>query len=234
MMGSFACRPEHSVMILKRSPLADIENIAELLARLGDISPERVRFFPFPGTATERDLLKQEKGFELVDGTLVEKPVGYYESRLAVVLAHFIELFLERHDLGLTNGEEAPFRVRRRTVRKPDVSFVSWDKIPNRQLPPGGIAAFVPDLAVEILSRSNTKAEMLRKREEYFRAGTKLVWEIQPMRQTAKVYTSPRRFTRVEPNGVLDGGDVLPGFRLPLRDLFAGARVSPSPRRRRS
>jgi Uma2 family endonuclease len=74
---------------------------------------------------------------------------------------------------------------------------------------------------------------MLRKREEYFRAGTILVWEIHPTRRTASVYTSPRQFTRIPEGGVLDGGDVLPGFQLSLSELFASVRVLPAPRQRR-
>lgn len=220
-------------MILKTSLLADVETVADLLVRLGNIPAERVRFHPIPGTATEKHLLALDRPCELVEGTLVEKPVGYYESTVACYVFHFIAVYLEDHDVGAVSGETGAIRVRRGIVRMPDVSFVSWDKIPNRLMPAGGIAGFIPDLAVEVLSRSNTRAEMLRKREEYFRAGTKLVWEIHPTRQTASAYTSPRRFTRVEAGGVLDGGDVLPGFQLSLTELFtrAGKRA---PRQRKS
>src|SRR5260370_42593192 len=220
-------------MILKRPPFANVVTIGELLARLGDIPPERVRFWPLPGTATEKDLLAVDFPCELVDGALVEKPVGQFESRLAGLVLYLIETFLAKHDLGVTYAESAPFRLRRRIVRMPDVAFVSWDQRPGHLLPPGGIARLVPGLAGQVLSRSNTRAEMLRKREEYFRAGTKRVWEIHPTRQTATVYTSPRQGTRIEAGGVLDGGDVLPGFQLSLRQIFsrAGKRA---PRRRGS
>jgi Uma2 family endonuclease len=213
-------------MILKTPPLADVETLGELLARLGNIPAERVRYWPFPGTATEADLLALDRPCELVDGTLVEKPVGFFESRLAIIIGHLIELFLDEHDLGFTTGEQAPYRILPRIVRMPDVAFVSWEQLPNRQLRQRGIAQLFPDLAVEVLSRGNTRAEMLRKREEYFRAGTKLVWEIHPLRQTAAVYTAPRRFTRVAAGGILDGADVLPGFQLSLRELFVRVRVS--------
>ena len=215
-------------MILKSQLFSDIETVAELLTRLGNIPAKRVRFHPIPGTATEKDLLALDRLCELVDGTLVEKPKGFYESTIAVLVGHYIITYLETHDLGIVTSESAPYRLRRGLVRMPDISFVSWDQLPNRLLPAEGIARLVPDLAVEVLSRSNTRAEMLRKRQEYFRAGTKLVWEIHPTRRTASVYTAPRKFTLVEAGGVLDGDDILPGFQLSLRELFArvGLRAS--------
>jgi Uma2 family endonuclease len=81
----------------------------------------------------------------------------------------------------------------------------------------------VPDLAVEVLSKSNTRREMKIKREEYFQGGARLVWEINPKKQSARVYTSPNQFQEIGPDGALDGDDVLPGFVLPLKRLFARA-----------
>ena len=77
------------------------------------------------------------------------------------------------------------------------------------------------ELAVEILSPSNRPGEMARKRREYFAAGTRLVWQIDPRKRTAQAFTAPRVSTRLDESQTLDGGDVLPGFTLPLRDLFA-------------
>ncbi len=108
-------------------------------------------------------------------------------------------------------------------VRLPDVSFVSWNKLPNRELPAEPIADLVPDLAVEVLSASNTRREMENKRREYFQGGSRLVWEIDPATRTARMYTSPDQFQEIDINGALDGGDVLPGFTLPLSQLFSRA-----------
>ena len=110
-------------------------------------------------------------------------------------------------------------------VRLPDVSFVSWDKLPRRRVPKKPIADLVPDLAVEILSKGNTRREMKGKREEYFRGGVRLVWEINPKKQSARVYTSPTQFQEIGPDGALEGGDVLPGFVLPLQRLFDRAEL---------
>ena len=84
----------------------EIETLADLLHRLGDIPLERIRFRPYPGTATEEDVVAAEartgRLCELVDGVLVEKGMGYYESRLAAILLHFLEGFLDHNDLGIT------------------------------------------------------------------------------------------------------------------------------------
>jgi Uma2 family endonuclease len=76
-------------------------------------------------------------------------------------------------------------------------------------------------LAVEVLSAGNTSAEMERKRREYFDAGVQLVWMIEPRARTVAVFTSPAESRALGVDDVLDGGNVLPGFSLKLRDLFA-------------
>lgn len=205
--------------------IANLQTVADLLERLGDVPPHRVRMKPYPGTATEQDVIAAEAATdkrlcELIDGTLVEKDMGQYESRLAIVLAYFIETYLDTHDLGVCFGEAAMLRIVPGRVRLPDVSFVSWDKLPNHELPAEPIADLVPDLAVEVLSASNTRREMENKRREYFQGGAQLVWEIDPSTRTARMYTSPDQFQEVDLNGSLIGGDVLPGFTLPLSQLF--------------
>jgi Uma2 family endonuclease len=208
--------------------IANLETVADLLEQLGDIPPHRVRMKPYPGTATEQDVIAAEAApekrlCELIDGTLVEKDMGQYESRLATVLSHFIETYLDTHDLGICFGEAAMLRIVPGRVRLPDVSFVSWDKLPNRELPAEPIANLVPDLAVEVLSASNTRREMENKRREYFQGGARLVWEIDPPTRTARMYTSTEHFQEIDLHGALDGGDVLPGFTLSLSQLFARA-----------
>lgn len=78
-----------------------------------------------------------------------------------------------------------------------------------------------PDLAAEVLSKSNTPKEMSIKREEYFKAGVEVVWEIDPKKRTIDVYTEPTNPVTLGIDDTLDGGSVLPGFKLPLTDFFA-------------
>jgi hypothetical protein len=86
-------------------------------------------------------------------------------------------------------------------VRIPDVSFISWDRMPGRQIPARPIPDLVPDLAVEVLSEGNTDKEMERKRGEFFRAGVRLAWFIDPVDRTAVVYTAPGQSTAIGPEG---------------------------------
>jgi Uma2 family endonuclease len=201
--------------------------LADLLHQLGDVPLERVWTRPAPGTATEQDVIDAEargnRLCELVDGVLVEKTMGYYESRVAFVLGYFLESFLSRRDLGIALGADGTLRLMPGLVRIPDVCFVSWKRLPGRRMPSQPIPDLVPDLAVEVLSAGNTKREMQRKLEEYFETGVRLVWFIDPRTRTAEVYTSPRKSKIIPADGALDGGKVLPGFRLPLRKLFARA-----------
>jgi Uma2 family endonuclease len=106
-------------------------------------------------------------------------------------------------------------------VRIPEVSFISWDRFPNRRLPDEPIPDLAPDLAVEVLSPSNTREEMRRKLHDYFTAGSRLVWFVDPAARTVTVYTSPDQSMVLRPDQTLDGGPVLPGFSLPLSQLFA-------------
>jgi Uma2 family endonuclease len=206
-------------------PTHKIDTVADLLHQLGDIPPERILWDPVPGTATEADVIRHVDGdnkrlVELIDGTLVEKTMGAYEARVGGLIVHFIEGFLEAHDFGISFGADATLRILPRQVRLPDVSFVSWTKLPNRELPAESVAPLVPDLAIEVLSESNTRREMERKRRDYFTAGVRRVWQVDPDTRSAEVFTAPEQSTPIGPNGELDGEDILPGFRLSLAHLF--------------
>jgi Uma2 family endonuclease len=195
--------------------------VADLLHELGDIPPERIRLHPTPGEATERDLLKPDsKLCELIDGTLVEKTMGAVESMLNFEFGLFLGPFIKRHRLGIVLGSDGMVRLMPGMVRLPDMCFISWDRLPGRKMPTSPILDLAPDLAVEVLSKSNTKAEMKRKLREYFDAGVLLVWLIDPKTRTIVVHTSPKTSTKLGEGQTLDGGDVLPGFALPIVELF--------------
>jgi len=200
---------------------------AEMQEQLGGIPLERIRMVPPPGQATETDLLKiidsEDRICELVDGVLVEKPMGYFESQLAMLLGYFIRTYLEQNDLGIVLGEAGTLRILRDQIRVPDVAFLSWRHFPGRVLPAESVPAVVPDLAIEVLSKSNTKNEMERKLDDYFAAGVALVWFIDPVLRTAEVYESRNERRIVSFGDSLSGGTVLPGFDLPLKQLFEKA-----------
>lgn len=199
-------------------------SLADVQQHLGGVALERIRLYPPPGMATVEDALaiadREDCLCELVDGILVEKIMASYESVVACFLIHLIHQFLDEHPLGVVTGESGALRILPKKMRIPDVAFISWDKFPNRQLPRDRVFAVAPDLAVEILSAGNTPREMELKLDEYFRAGVGLVWFIDPDSRIARVYTSRDNCEVLDENGVLSGGDVLPGFELTLKALL--------------
>jgi Uma2 family endonuclease len=209
------------------APTDTVKTMADLLQKLGDIAPERILVQPPPGTATEHNVLvaleaPHKRICELIDGVLVEKAMGYRESMLAIYLARVLDIFIELHDLGVLTGEAGLIRLWPGRVRIPDLAFVGWHQFPDRKIPEDQIPSLVPDLAIEILSPSNTPGEMLLKREDYFKIGTQLVWEINPRSRTVAVFTTAKTPDAIlHEMDSLDGSSVLPGFTLALRDLFA-------------
>ncbi|ETW95545.1 MAG: hypothetical protein ETSY1_30200 [Candidatus Entotheonella factor] len=209
--------------VLVSSP--PIHTLADLLAHLGDIAPDRVRFQPLPGTATEQDVLRiqahEGRLCELVEQVLVEKAMGFRESYLAMALVAALQQFIMPRNLGLVTGEAGLMRLAAGLVRIPDIAFISWSRLPEHRVPSEPIPDLVPDLVVEVLSESNTPGEMQRKRREYFEAGVRLVWMIDLKTRTVDVYTDMDSLTTCREADTLGGGLVLPGFTLELRDLFA-------------
>jgi Uma2 family endonuclease len=201
------------------------ETVADLLGHLGDIAPSRVRLQPAPGTATEQDVLdvhaREGRLCELVDNVLVEKAVGLREAFLASVLTTMLWGFVRARNLGLVTGEAGMMRLAPGLVRMPDVAFISWDRLPERRVPNEPIPDLVPDLVVEILSAGNTAGEMARKCHEYLAAGVRQVWLIDPEARAVAVHTAPNEVAFLYQDQTLEGGEVLPGFTVSLRELFA-------------
>jgi Uma2 family endonuclease len=209
-----------------KKPLADAENLAELLDRLGNVPLERIRFGPGFGAATEEDVIRLLEGpekriCELIDGVLVEKPMGFKESTIASLIVHYVWSYLDENDLGIAFSPDAPIRVKPGRIRFPDTGFISWKHFPNEEFPEEKILDVMADLAIEVLSESNTVQEMDRKLDDYFAAGASLVWIVDPETETVAVYASRNGKKTLSINDTLEGGRVLPGFRLPIKKLFA-------------
>ena len=114
---------------------------------------------------------------------LVEKAMGLRESLVAVALISLLRAFVKPRNLGLVTGEGGTIRFAPGLIRVPDVAFISWSRIPGGRVPKEPVPQLAPDLAIEVLSEGNTKAEMQRKRSEYFDAGVDVVWEVDPERR---------------------------------------------------
>jgi Uma2 family endonuclease len=164
------------------------------------------------------DLLTLPDGdhYELVNGRLVEKPSGAEASWVAVQVA--VRLTAYQH-LGWVFGSGAGYQcfpADYNRVRKPDVSFVLRQRL-NR-IPKGHIC-IVPDLAVEVVSPNDLYSEVQQKLVEYLDAGVPLVWVVDPESRTVTVHDQSRGF-QLRNSDVLTGGDVLPGFRCEVGELF--------------
>ncbi|WP_029630643.1 Uma2 family endonuclease [Zavarzinella formosa] len=202
-----------------------IPTMADVMAKMGDIPPSRILMRPSPGTATEDDVLRLGKSAdkricELIDGVLVEKPMGMQQALLVIWLGQLLGEWARRFNLGLVFGDRATLRMIAGNIRIPDVCFIPWDQLPNGRVPTEPIADFSAALTVEILSPSNTAREMREKREEYFASGTQIAWELDPENRTIRVYTNVNESTLLTIDDQLTGDPLLPGFNVSVREVF--------------
>ena len=205
--------------------MSTLSTLDDLCQRLGGVAPRRIRTHPSPGTATVADVIdiQDHEGVhcELIEGVLVEKVMGLRESILGSAVIAILHAFVVTRNLGFVSGEAGTYELMPHLVRIPDVAFTSFDRLPGRCCPTTPVPALAPNLAVEVLSRSNTPGEMALKRQDYFLAGVELVWEIDPVDRTIRVYTSLTNMTTLTTADILDGGTVLPSFTIPVGEVFA-------------
>lgn len=199
-------------------------NAADLQQHLGGIPLQRICLLPPPGCAREDDVIRlhdqEHRLCELLDGVLVEKTMGWYESILASEIIIELGIFLRAHNLGKVLGPDGTLRFLPGVVKIPDVSFVSWQRWPEQSPPRRPIPGIVPDLVIEILSDGNTAEEMEAKLQVYQQAGVQMIWYIDPRSQDAVCHRGEGESAYVDRTGVLLGQDILPGFELSLADLF--------------
>ncbi|MCY4030217.1 MAG: Uma2 family endonuclease [Acidobacteria bacterium] len=159
--------------------------------------------------------------YELVEGSLVRMtPTGAEHGVVTARVAYVLQEYALRHG-GVCCGAETGFVLRRApdVVRAPDAAFVAAERIPETGIP-RSYWPFAPDLAVEVPSPSDRAADVQAKIVDYFAAGTRLVWVVEPATRSVRVYRSPKDVEVIEEDGELTGGDVLPGFRCAVKRLF--------------
>jgi Uma2 family endonuclease len=160
--------------------------------------------------------------YEVVEGRVVEKTMSARETEIATIVVGMLSLFLRTNRLGKVVGEML-FRInqQRDLRRRPDVAFVSNQRWPsNRRIPKVTPWDMVPDLAIEVISETNSAYEVQGKIHEYFKAGVVRVWVIYPDQAEVYVYSSPTEIQVIQSGQILDGGDLLPGFQIPVAALF--------------
>jgi len=170
---------------------------------------------------TGGDLLRMPgdgRRYELVRGELVEmSPPGVSHGERALRVGRLLDEFVEEHGLGKV-AVESGFYLERGpdTVRGPDVLFISKERLdPDAEV--DGYSEIVPDLAVEVVSPDDTYAEVTAKVGEYLDTGVRLVWVVEPKTRRVTVFPGGRILSEEDD---LDGGEVLPGFRVPLSRVF--------------
>jgi Uma2 family endonuclease len=161
------------------------------------------------------------KTFELIDGVVYEMPTGSgYHGLVGGEIFAFLRDFVRPRKLGFVLGDNNEFILAPGVVLIPDASFTSKARMPKMLTR----ITVAPDIAVEVISPSNTPYDMLLKIETYLRYGTRMVIELYPESKTVRVYTSDPNggvhHDTLTENDMLTGGDVLPGFSVAVRDLF--------------
>lgn len=146
--------------------------------------------------------------------------MGAYESFLAGQLITLLNIFLAKTKLGIVLGEAGRMQLFPEQVRIPDVSYISWNRLKGSGFPENPVPLMVPDLAVEIISKSNTPQEMKRKLDEYFEADVQLVWYLYPQQHQVNVFASATDVTTLSKSDTLTGGDLLPGLSIELQGFF--------------
>jgi len=175
-----------------------------------------------PVTAEELLALPDSKSYELVDGKLVERHMGFESSWVGNQISERLNAHCRGHQLGWVAQADASYRCfpdRPNLVRKPDVSFVRRGRLPDEQLPRGH-CTLPPDLAVEVVSPNDEAEEVEEKLSEYLGVGVALVWVVYPRTRTVYVYRRDGTANRLTEHHQLDGEVVVPGFTCPVHDIF--------------
>ena len=178
---------------------------------------------------TAQDLIRLDaKGlrYELIEGEFQEMaPSGPTHGNATSRLSHYVGDHVYRSDLGETFAAETGFLISRNpdTVLAPDLAFILEDRLPAEF--PAGYCTIVPDLVVETRSPGDSDLFVLEKTARWLDAGVRLVWNVDPTSRTVSVHSAGQTAQSLGATDVLDGGDVLPGFRLPVSNIFRAARA---------
>jgi Uma2 family endonuclease len=177
-----------------------------------------------PKLVTPDDLLAMPDGdsYELVDGKLVERHMGSWSSYVGTRLVWLLTDYCDKNAKGWVWAADCSYQCfpdRPSLVRKPDVSFIRLGRLPGEQ-PSEGHTRISPDLAVEVVSPKDLAYEVTDHVEDYLKAGVRLVWVVDPHVRTVLIYRQGGSISGLREKDELDGEDVVPGFRCPVRELF--------------
>jgi Uma2 family endonuclease len=179
---------------------------------------------PSPPEPEETVVVPRPDLYEVIGTEIVEKTMGAFEASLLSVLIELLGSHVWVNRLGRLHPELLfDLRPTVDRSRRPDLAYVSAARWPLDRLAPRGEAwRLVPDLAIEVVSPSNSASEVAEKVREYRKVGVTAVWVIYPELSQVYIFSGadPTSFRVLERHDVLEQPDLLPGFRLPLADLF--------------
>jgi Uma2 family endonuclease len=173
---------------------------------------------------TPEDLLAMPggKSYELVGGQLVERKRGAESSWVAGRIHSRLDRFCEEHEVGWAFQSECGYQCfshESGRVRKPDVSFMRYGRLPGGVLPKGWVK-IRPDLAIEVVSPNDIADEVDEKLADYEKVGIPLIWVLYLGSRTVMVYRGDGSVSRLHEADELSGEDVIPGFRCPVREIL--------------
>jgi Uma2 family endonuclease len=174
------------------------------------------------GPATLQDLLNTPKDgnkYELVDGEIVVSPAGMRHSEVAINIGGLIWEFLQKNPIGKVYASDVGIAFPNGNVRSPDVTYVNIAKLPEGRSPEA-FGEVIPDLAVEVLSPSDSLKELGRKIGEFLENGVPIVWLVDPARQTVTIYRSLTETQQLTSKDMITAEPVLPGFSVPINRFF--------------
>ena len=188
-----------------------------------------------PPLVTAEQLLEMPNSvdYELVDGVLVERHMGAESNAIAVELAFLLGIYFKQHGrIGHVFMGETGFRIfpdRPNLIRKPDLAFVKFGRLPDDKQRPKGHVGLIPDLAVESISPGDLASEVNEKIDEYVEAGIPLIWFFDPDSKTVQIFRADGSTQRLTETDELSGENVLPNFRCRVSEVFAPPEPSSPP-----
>lgn len=169
------------------------------------------------------DLLELNGNFEFVNGAVEQRNVSVESSRVALRIGRTLLNFAEERGLGEVYGSDLLVRAfaDRTEVRRPDVAFISADRVPRE----AGFCLLAPDLVVEVVSPNDSAYSVRAKVDTWLDSGVRMVWIAWPEQREVQVYRQGARPETLADEDSLSGYDVIPGFDAPVASLFGPVRA---------
>jgi len=173
---------------------------------------------------TDAEIMRWPKdGFkrELIEGDIYMSPVGYTHANVCINISTLLHVHVRKRNLGSVCDSSMGYRLGPKTLLSPDVSFVSHARFAETMIAREKFLYGAPDLAVEVLSPSDLRSVVSLKLDKYLVAGARLAWLVDCKKGTVEVRTPDGSKLLTRRGDVLHGGDVVPGFRCKLSQVFA-------------